>query len=421
MSDSSSIPQLSPTRSTKDELHESMQVEQTIDALKQLQLLLPQLAASEKAKLKSALPFATAEWIDSLAKSIRQKDSGVTEGDCKTSAAAPVSTLRQRNGATLWKKASDKVHTYHAVTHQVQHRATEKVGFGIAEHVLELIGQATLDKHATAHVLEHVGEASATVMGDWPLQRTAKSFGTLIGDWPFDSASAQQSASGALMGDWPAATSAASHSSAAVIGDWPAAKDAKHAVQTLAEGLAGTHGAAAPATQMSHAMRAWSGALEAIKLAIPMAGVYLIAHMAHHDLHRVHHEHQKRGYCLTTLLFFIAFVCDALDAIAHAIIVVCMLAEYMVDGHTLHLYHIDHHLVHEVHHAAMNLAICATVTMVLGEILSVHASANANASASASANASAKALQQAVAKGDKAVTKRDKVGKATEQKGAKAD
>mmetsp|Transcript_41684 Transcript_41684/g.94185 ORF Transcript_41684/g.94185 Transcript_41684/m.94185 type:complete len:301 (-) Transcript_41684:202-1104(-) len=229
-------------------------------------------------------------------------------------------TVQHRTGAALWKKASSKMHSYHAVTHQVQHRATEKVGFGVAEHALEMIAERTLGNHTvhtTAHVITHT----------W-LSRMAE-----------------------------------------------AARTASCQLRSLGPGRVHCPAPPPPPPPPPLVLRAWSGALESVKIAIPLAGTFLVAHMAHHDLHRARHEQHKRGYCLPTLLFFLATVCDMLDAVAHSVIVVCMLAELVMDPHTLHEYGIGHHFVHEVHHGAMTLAICATVSMVVGEILSVHANA----------------------------------------------
>ena len=63
----------------------------------------------------------------------------------------------QRSGKDLWKTAAVKLHAYHAVTHQVQHRGAEKVGFGVAEHVLERVVEATIDRVSTgaAHGARH--------------------------------------------------------------------------------------------------------------------------------------------------------------------------------------------------------------------------------------------------------------------------
>ena len=63
---------------------------------------------------------------------------------------------RSRRSKELWKKAAKvklgvkvKQHAYHAIKHQVTHRATEKVGMGIAEHAVEFLAEAMLRFSAT--------------------------------------------------------------------------------------------------------------------------------------------------------------------------------------------------------------------------------------------------------------------------------
>jgi len=239
----------------------------------------------------------------------------------------PAAQAPKRSGKQLWKTAAVKVHAYHAVTHQVQHRGAEKVGFGVAEHVLERVVEATLERVS----------------------------------------------SGASHGGWSAS--------------WlqrAAAKPIKM-VQTATCRLRslGPVGVRCPAPVLtappSMAYRAWAGSLTGVKLLLPVAGTALVAHMAHHDLHRAHHEHHARGFCVATLLFYVACLCDALDAVAHALLVLLLLAELVVEEKTLHLVHLDHHemhhLQHEMHLAGMLFAIGATLAVVVGEVLSVRADA----------------------------------------------
>ena len=135
------------------------------------------------------------------------------------------------------------------------------------------------------------------------------------------------------------------------------------------------------APPLSLAMRAWLGTLSTTKVLLPLAGTALIAHMAHHDYHRAHDEQHKRVgsqqpqlTTFATLLFYVACVCDALDALAHAVIVLLLLAELCLDEETLHHHHLDHHVAHQVHHAGFLFAISATLAMVVGEVMSVRAS-----------------------------------------------
>ena len=228
----------------------------------------------------------------------------------------------------MWKSAATKVHVYHAVTHQVQHRGAEKVGFGVAEHVLERVAEATLERISSA-AASH-GERSVS----WLQRATAKPLKRV--------------------------------------------QNATCRLRSL-----GPVGVRCPAPVLaappSAAYRAWVGSLTGVKLLLPVAGTALVAHMAHHDLHRAQHEQHAHGNCVATLLFYVACLCDALDALAHAVLVLLLLAELLVDEETLHHHHLDHHhmhhLQHELHHAGMLFAIGATLTMVVGEVLSVRAGA----------------------------------------------
>ncbi|KAL3924600.1 MAG: hypothetical protein SGPRY_003869, partial [Prymnesium sp.] len=182
----------------------------------------------------------------------------------------------------------DHAHSkWHAVVHQVVHRAQEKVGFGVAEHVLELVAETFLENQ-TASTVTHTK-----------------------------------------------------------------ARAAKPAI-----------------VEVSTTTALKTVSLEVARIGIPLASTFLISHMVHHDVHRTQLEKRRSGYGYATLLFIIATICDGLDAIAHAAIVTCMLAEKLVDHHTLHLYHMDHHTVHELHHAARVLAVLATLSIITAELLS---------------------------------------------------
>ena len=86
----------------------------------------------------------------------------------------------------------------------------------------------------------------------------------------------------------------------------------------------------------SLASRAWATSLDGVKVTLPCAGTVLVAHMAHHDWHRAQHERHERGWCLATLLFFVAAAFDAADALVHAMVVLLLLAERLCDHEMLH-------------------------------------------------------------------------------------
>lgn len=282
-------------------------------------------------------PATTPSTLQAMAPSAEQPHSNGT-----AARKAP-----QRSAKDLWQSAAVKLHAYHAVTHQVQHRGAEKVGFGVAEHVLERVVEATIDRVSTA------------------------------------------AAHGARPASWISRA---------------ASKPIK-LIQTATCRLRslGPVGVRCPAPVQvappSVAYRAWAGSLTGVKMLLPCAGTTLVAHMAHHDLHRAQHEREMHGYSVATLLFYVACLCDALDALAHALLVLLLLAELVLDDETLlqhHQLHHDHHhvqhLQHEMHHAGMLCAIGATLAVVAGEVLSVRASA---------AIAKAVAKIQAIKRGNK--------------------
>ena len=127
--------------------------------------------------------------------------------------------------------------------------------------------------------------------------------------------------------------------------------------------------------------------LHMVHIALPLLGTYLIAHMAHHDLHRAQHEWHSRRALVPTLLFYLGFLCDALDALAHAIIVLCLTLPEST--------YLNHHVEHQLHDASLYVALVACVAMMSGEaIVARHESHHAPSSAAlAQRNLAARRIQ----------------------------
>ena len=64
-----------------------------------------------------------------------------------------------RSGKQLWQAAKKKYHAYHAVTHEFQHRAQEKVGFGVAEMVLQRVSAYAVHATQESAVIEKAAHA----------------------------------------------------------------------------------------------------------------------------------------------------------------------------------------------------------------------------------------------------------------------
>ena len=203
-------------------------------------------------------------------------------------------------------KVTSKFRVNHNASHQMMHRAQEKIGFGVAESCLLRTSEAL------AGWMESRAPSTAKKLSG--VAKVRKWMARVVNRLKGKSTLAEAEAS------------------------------AVHA----AHGAHGAHGAA-------------SGGLFFLPhLALPILGTYLLTHMAHHGLHRAQRERRERGLAITTCLFYVGTLCDALDAVAHVVIVLCMVMDSGV---------FNHHLEHELHEGAMYVALLACVAMVIGEAL----------------------------------------------------
>ena len=231
----------------------------------------------------------------------------MVEGSGHEVAGAP--QRPSRSGKKLWSVAKVKLHAYHHVTHEFQHRAQEKAAFGLAELVLSHVTMLTVH-HAV------VAKVSAGKKPWWDgVRKLIRMVKRRV-----------------MRSPKPAAAPAAAH----------------HASSTalLHHGL--------------HAMH-W---------VLPLAGAYLIAHMAHHDYHRARREWSTRRALLATSLFYLGAACDAFDALAHAVIVLCITMPSSWLPWESH----GHHFEHQLHTASMMAALVACASMCAGEALTAMAS-----------------------------------------------
>lgn len=207
-----------------------------------------------------------------------------------------------------WKAVQRKVHTYHSVTHVVQHRAQEKIGFGVVNVLLIRLSEA-LASHITVPVpiVEHGSRPTKVVNG---------------------------------MRRWLAGIR----------------RRLSRSSKASAMSRASEHGA--HAAHHAAASSPLNRVLFTLHVLMPLLGTYLLSHMAHEGVHRAQQEWRKRNTRLTTALFCLGAFCDALDAAAHALIILCMIVD---DGV------LNHHLEHELHSYSLYVALVACIAMMLGE------------------------------------------------------
>ena len=218
-----------------------------------------------------------------------------------------------RSGKELWATVQTKMHDYHSVTHELHHRAQEKAGFAVAEGVLSRV--ATYAVQAAQDPL--LAEAARKAGKKWwkKMGKALKSVGRKLRPKK-------------------------------------AASQASHAV---AHHVHHAHHAAHPTGLVGHS-------LHAVHVALPVLGTYLLAHMAHHDWHRAQSEWKQHRSLTTTTLFCLGAFWDAVDAIAHLIVVLCLVlpeSEYL-----------NHDVEHALHAYSMVAAMYACAAMVIGEALS---------------------------------------------------
>ena len=251
--------------------------------------------------------------------------------------AAKAQTMKKRTGKALWGKARAKTKAIRvvAIRHELEHRAKEKVAFGILERVLARCQQAL-----ATYVLGNLGVVAAREKSGG---RIAKAV-TKTKEWLARRVLRK--------------------------------KPAKSVIPL-------------PPSAPTVAVKA---TLDAMHVAIPLAGTYLLAHMAHHDWHRAKTEWKERKAIVPTSLFFLGAACDALDALAHGALVVYLILSWATtaktshangghgsyDGHSHghghgHSHGDDHHhdhTEHMLHEASMYVAMIACASMMLGEAIS---------------------------------------------------
>ena len=234
---------------------------------------------------------------------------------------APVSPSRL---ASMRKAVEDNLHTYHDVVHTVQHRAQEKIGFGVANMLLARLGE-TLASHMTVPVATVVKHSSMHAKAMSRVRKWCAGVRDYLTRRPF------------LRN-----TTVVTHATT------DGAHAAHHAVLS---------------SPLNHV-------LFGLNVLLPILGVYLLSHMAEEGMHRAQEERRKPGARLTTFLFDLGAFCDALDAAAHVVIALCMIAHHAdyhlcLDDHLC----LDHHLEHELHSYSLYVALVACVAMMLGNAL----------------------------------------------------
>ena len=218
---------------------------------------------------------------------------------------------QKKSGKQLWAIVQEKLHLYHAATHEFEHRAKEKVSFGLAEHALNATGAVVSARLVTHPEIVEVAPRGLAKVGNCVKKAAGK------------------------VGNWVEVEILLKKKPPAVVHSVVA--EHAHPSHPILRGIHGLH------------------------VLIPILGAYLIAHMAMHDLQRAKREWRERQALATTALFFVGFLCDAFDAIAHVVIALCLSIDAGV---------FNHHLEHELHSLTLTAALIACAAMMGGEAIS---------------------------------------------------
>lgn len=257
------------------------------------------------------LAIVAAVWTKRARLKAKAKTKAKAEAEAKLSEAA----LRfgwetPSTKSALQLESHGKLHFHdvvHAAQHQLQHRGSEKLGFAVAEHLVER-GVETLAERAIEHVaeraVEHVAERAMEQVAERAMEHMAE-------------------------------------------------RAVEHVAERTAEAINER------LLESRYVEGRALSALRILRVAVPIAGTVLIGHMTHSDVHRAQREWRERRFASSTVLFWLAAACDALDTLAHLVVVA-----------SITCVHVDHHALHSVERASVVSAVVATVAMIIAELQS---------------------------------------------------
>ena len=120
-----------------------------------------------------------------------------------------------------------------------------------------------------------------------------------------------------------------------------------------------THGVGSHGDLGARSISTFSRVMHVLRVLVPLVGTIFVGHMTLHDWKRLRREWNEMQRAHSTVLFAIAAAGDALDTIAHCIIVASMT-----------IVHIEHDSLHIIERLSLVAAVVATLSMIAGEISS---------------------------------------------------
>lgn len=275
-------------------------------------------------------------------------------------------------------------HGLHAAKHELEHRTTEKVGLATVEHVFDhaaqTLGERMLE-HASASTGERMAEEAAGALSrklvkaasghlESSMERVAEAGMERITEATVErvaEASIERVAEASMERAAEAAVERVAEATSERLLERTAESVGERVVERVGERIVvKPTQLAANMTATGVAQRAtssWEWLLPTIKIIrdlVPVAGTLFVAYMAKQDVKRVKREWDVRRSLLSpVLIFVVAMLGDFVDLAVHA----------MVVAGTFFI-HVDHHVLHSFERMGMIAAIVATLSMIIGEIIS---------------------------------------------------
>ena len=280
------------------------------------------------AKVQPAALTTVVRLVEERAAAKSQQPAAESRGDAAAATKGSKHWAKLKRKSTRAKLTSTEFRALigHDAEHEAAHRFKEKVGFACLEHAM-LVGENCLSRAADALRLKRLARAREVPRRAGLLAR--------------------------LFRRRVAAPAASAVGGARALYFEPASVDA------LVSALPGVG----------------FELIKGLRVVVPACGLYLVSHMCHADWRRAGREWAETRRPSTTLLFYLAALCDALDALVHAVVVVAH-ADYCRGGHV-----VSHHALHDLESLGVQLAFAAFCCAVLGEVLSKNTAARRKAKA----------------------------------------
>lgn len=277
---------------------------------------------------------------------------------------------------------ADKMPHFHEATHQATHRVTEKVGFAVMERLVDRVlgrtGRAGGERGMERAAIK-IGQHAAERLGERTAERVSEKAAEQLGEKVVEHAVAQ------------AAQKAARNSFQASLqhlGERESAQIAKRSAEQVLsrvgeqEARIAEHGGGRVVKHIGSALQSHvltrfgidAGRLSerlilrfarGVAIALPALGSLFVMHLVREDRKRALQEAASGNSVAASRAFWLAFICDAADVGAHAMIVMGLLHNYFHIGVSM-----PHHALHVAEWGGLLAAVVSTVAAILGEILS---------------------------------------------------